>query len=369
MLAQLAGVSPQRLAAHRLVVGGRRVEVGVEGHLGVHHDLAPADEVHDQVGTLGAVVEAHLLGEVAAVDQPRELDRAAQVELAPASPDLGLAQGGGQGPGLPGQVGDLLVELPLPGGAVLVEVAHLVAEAVEPLHHLGLVDHAGGVRRPAARPEQAQAAAEDEAEESERECERGQDLHAHEHGPGHRQRDGDAARPEPDRAQSPSMRTHGPRSLLRDTSALAFGSVVSGLLAYVFFALVTRALGPVPAAPVSVLWAWWSFAGAALTFPLQHWITRSVTVHEGERAVRRALGGVVLVVVLVGVVAGFGSWLARDLLFHRPEPRSRSSSWPWRSGRARWESSAGCWPPGAGSRRWARRWWRRTPCVALPRWR
>jgi O-antigen/teichoic acid export membrane protein len=115
------------------------------------------------------------------------------------------------------------------------------------------------------------------------------------------------------------MRTHGPRSLLRDTSALAFGSVVSGLLAYVFFALVTRALGPVPAAPVSVLWAWWSFAGAALTFPLQHWITRSVTVHEGERAVRRALGGVVLVVVLVGVVAGFGSWLARDLLFHRSD--------------------------------------------------
>ena len=114
------------------------------------------------------------------------------------------------------------------------------------------------------------------------------------------------------------MRTHGPRSLLRDTSALAIGSVVSGLLAYVFFALVTRALGPEPAAPVSVLWAWWSFAGAALTFPLQHWITRSVTVHEGERAVRKAIGGVVLVVVLVGVVAGVASWLARDLLFHRP---------------------------------------------------
>jgi O-antigen/teichoic acid export membrane protein len=114
------------------------------------------------------------------------------------------------------------------------------------------------------------------------------------------------------------MRTHGPRSLLRDTSALAVGSVVSGVLAYVFFALVTRALGPVAAAPVSVLWAWWSFAGAALTFPLQHWITRSVTVHEGERAVRRALGGVVLVVVLVGAVAGLGSWLARDLLFHGP---------------------------------------------------
>jgi O-antigen/teichoic acid export membrane protein len=110
-----------------------------------------------------------------------------------------------------------------------------------------------------------------------------------------------------DRAQSPSMRTHGRRSLLRDTSTLAFGSVVGGLLAYVFFALVTRTLGPTPAAPVSVLWAWWSFAGAALTFPLQHWITRSVTVNEGERAVRAALGGVALVVVLVGVAAGVGS--------------------------------------------------------------
>lgn len=115
------------------------------------------------------------------------------------------------------------------------------------------------------------------------------------------------------------MRTHGPRSPLRDTSALAMGSVVSGLLAYVFFAMVTRALGPVLAAPVSVLWAWWSFAGAALTFPLQHWITRSVTVHEGERAVRRALGGVALVVVLVGLVAGVVSWMARDLLFHRSD--------------------------------------------------
>jgi O-antigen/teichoic acid export membrane protein len=115
------------------------------------------------------------------------------------------------------------------------------------------------------------------------------------------------------------MHTQGPRRLLRDTSALAVGSVVSGVLAYVFFALVTRALGPVAAAPVSVLWAWWSFAGAALTFPLQHWITRSVTVHQGERAVRRAVGGVVLIVALVGLVAGTVSWLARDLLFHRSD--------------------------------------------------
>ena len=59
---------------------------------------------------------------------------------------------------------------------------------------------------------------------------------------------------------------------LRDTSALAVGSATSGLLAYVFFAIVTRALGSEGAAPLSVLWAYWSFAGAALTIPIQHWI-------------------------------------------------------------------------------------------------
>ena len=64
------------------------------------------------------------------------------------------------------------------------------------------------------------------------------------------------------------------RTRTRHTSALATGAVVSGLLAYLFFALVTRALGVRGAAPVSVLWAWWAFAGAALTFPVQHWIAR-----------------------------------------------------------------------------------------------
>ena len=62
----------------------------------------------------------------------------------------------------------------------------------------------------------------------------------------------------------------------RASAALALGSVVSGLLAYVLFALVTRGLGAEAAAPVSVLWTQWAFAGAAFTFPLQHWITRSV---------------------------------------------------------------------------------------------
>ncbi|MFC6286189.1 lipopolysaccharide biosynthesis protein [Nocardioides sp. GCM10027113] len=105
---------------------------------------------------------------------------------------------------------------------------------------------------------------------------------------------------------------------VRETSLLGAGSVASGLLAYVFFALVTRALGAEAAAPVSVLWAWWGFAGAALTFPIQHWIARTVAVHAGdEGAVRRGAGRLAATVAAVAVVAGLVSWLLRDLLFRQ----------------------------------------------------
>ncbi|MDQ3325615.1 MAG: hypothetical protein M3529_07830 [Actinomycetota bacterium] len=103
----------------------------------------------------------------------------------------------------------------------------------------------------------------------------------------------------------------------RDTTALGAGSLVTGLLAYVFFALSTRSLGASAAAPVSVLWTYWSFAAAALTFPLQHWIARSVATHQGEGAVQRALPGVALVVALIAGLAGLVSYLAREPLFHR----------------------------------------------------
>jgi len=104
----------------------------------------------------------------------------------------------------------------------------------------------------------------------------------------------------------------------RASAALAAGSVVSGLLAYVLFALVTRGLGAAAAAPVSVLWTHWAFAGAAFTFPLQHWITRSIVAgHEGD--VRRSRRRVGALVTSAALVPGVLAWSLRDRLFQRDD--------------------------------------------------
>ncbi len=104
----------------------------------------------------------------------------------------------------------------------------------------------------------------------------------------------------------------------RDPLLLAVGSVVSGVLAYVLFALVTRGLGASAAAPVSVLWTVWALAGAAFTFPLQHWITRCLTA--GRAGDVRGSG--VRVAIVVGAAAlatGALAWAFRERLFHRDD--------------------------------------------------
>jgi O-antigen/teichoic acid export membrane protein len=109
------------------------------------------------------------------------------------------------------------------------------------------------------------------------------------------------------------------RRVLRDSGALAVGSAVSGILAYVFFSISTRSLGPADAAPISVLWTYWGIGAAVLTFPLQHWIARAVAADQGEGGVRHALGGVTGIVVGCAVVTGLLAWLGRDRLFHRDD--------------------------------------------------
>lgn len=108
------------------------------------------------------------------------------------------------------------------------------------------------------------------------------------------------------------------RSGRRDTGVLALGSAGTGLLAYVVFAMLTRGLASDAAAAVSVLWTYWAFAGAALTFPVQHWITRTVAA-GAEGVVRRSAKRVSVAVLACAVVAGGVSWVLRDALFHRDD--------------------------------------------------
>lgn len=105
----------------------------------------------------------------------------------------------------------------------------------------------------------------------------------------------------------------------RATGLLALGSIGSGLLAYAFFTIGSRALGSAAAAPLAVLWSYWTFASAALTFPVQHWIARMVEAGDVAR-VRRTLPRVVILVACVAILAGAISWWARRPLFGSADP-------------------------------------------------
>ena len=103
------------------------------------------------------------------------------------------------------------------------------------------------------------------------------------------------------------------------TTVLAAGALTSGILAYGFFAVSTRALGAELAAPVSVLWTYWSFSAACLTFPLQHWIARTVAAQDGEGSVRAAMSRIVALIAAASLGVGALSWLLREQLFHRDD--------------------------------------------------
>lgn len=97
---------------------------------------------------------------------------------------------------------------------------------------------------------------------------------------------------------------------------LATGSLVTGLLAYVFFAFASRSLGPAAASPVSVLWSYWAAAAAVLTFPVQHWIIRRFTGDGHERTVARTLPRLSALVLTLSLASGGAAFAFREQLFH-----------------------------------------------------
>lgn len=105
------------------------------------------------------------------------------------------------------------------------------------------------------------------------------------------------------------------RALRADATALTVGSVVAGLTAYGFVVVGTRAVGAEAFAPVSVLWSLWAISAAAITFPVQHWIIRSVELNGHERDVWAAarvvwIGTLSLALMVVG-----GTMLVEETLF------------------------------------------------------
>ena len=103
--------------------------------------------------------------------------------------------------------------------------------------------------------------------------------------------------------------------VFKESGALATGTVAGGLLAYGFFALTIRTLGASDAAPVSVLWTYWTMTAAILTFPLQHWTIRLLTRGD-EGTLARSQRRLWVGTAVVSVFSGFLAYVARDVLFH-----------------------------------------------------
>lgn len=103
-----------------------------------------------------------------------------------------------------------------------------------------------------------------------------------------------------------------------DTLALGAGSALTGLLAYFFISLVTRTLQAEDAAPVAVLWSFWSATASILVFPLQHWIVRRVTIEGDDSGVRSSAPRVAIIVLAAAFLSFVLAWSFRHQLFGTP---------------------------------------------------
>ncbi len=112
------------------------------------------------------------------------------------------------------------------------------------------------------------------------------------------------------------------RRLAGESGALLAGAVVNGLAAYGFVALGTRALGAEGFAPVAIVWAFWAFSAALLTFPIQHWVIRQMALDRHSGGVRAAAGRVTLLAVALAAGEGLVALAAGRALFG-------DGSWVW----------------------------------------
>jgi len=115
---------------------------------------------------------------------------------------------------------------------------------------------------------------------------------------------------------------HASRRVAGESGALLAGAVVNGLAAYGFVALGTRALGAEGFAPVAIVWAFWAFSAALLTFPIQHWVIRQMALDRHSGGVRAAAGRVTLLAIALAAGEGLIALAAGRTLFG-------DGSWVW----------------------------------------
>jgi O-antigen/teichoic acid export membrane protein len=118
----------------------------------------------------------------------------------------------------------------------------------------------------------------------------------------------------------PAMRAS--RRAAGESGALLAGSLANGLAAYGFIALGTRGLGPEGFAPVAIVWVFWAFSAALLTFPIQHWVIRQMALDGHSGGVRAAVGRVALLAGTVAAGEGLAALAAGRRLFGE-------ASWVW----------------------------------------
>ncbi len=100
-----------------------------------------------------------------------------------------------------------------------------------------------------------------------------------------------------------------------DALVLLVATGLSGLLSYLFVGIGTRAVGPAAFAPVGVLWTLWALTSAVVTFPVQHWIIRTVAADGDEAGVAAQRRPILLAVVGSTVAWAVVLVAVRDLLF------------------------------------------------------
>jgi O-antigen/teichoic acid export membrane protein len=113
------------------------------------------------------------------------------------------------------------------------------------------------------------------------------------------------------------LRTARERARTPGTAAVLVGSAASGLGAYLFQVVGTRALGDEGYAPIGVLWTIQYLVLTIALISVEAYVTRAVTLHAGnEGALRRGMSGLAAWTVGVSAALCATTWVWRGALFH-----------------------------------------------------